>query len=139
MRVDELMVGDYVCYDSTNNYITKVLGIRPSSDGDENNYAIICSRDIRDPMGNPEFWELMSVDILSPIIITHGMLADNGFVCHYNSDGYDEWSYYEGSYQVLCMYDKDGCFELNKFIEIQYVHELQRTMRLCNINEEIIL
>lgn len=43
MDKSELMVGDYVCYNQANNYITRVREIRQTNDGKE--WYITCTRD----------------------------------------------------------------------------------------------
>ena len=157
MRVEELKVGDYVCYSTPNNYITRVDGIRQSSDGDETNYSIICDRDKkRDPKYNPKFWEHMSVDILHPIPLTKELLetlqfelqdgwykrrfGEDVIAIHLQSETY---RYVEIEYAKLC-YNVDDPDETEygcsmTYPEEAYLHELQQFMIACRIKTKLVL
>ena len=143
----DLMVGDLVYYSNANKYVTKVLGIRPSSDGDEDNYAIICTRDEKDPLAeqNKKFWQLFTVDILHPIPLTKEILEKNmtswndkfetydfGKLSVSYDDDYDDFDI--GNFGVGFLGD-----QFQYFGSIKYVHELQHALRLLGIDKSIEL
>lgn len=91
--------------------------------------------------------EVYHIDEILPISITHDILAKNGF----NYDGgeiYDiRWDDNDGHHcmNFRKMYNKDGVFDalgirMGGEVEIiKYVHELQHLLKLCGIDEEIVL
>lgn len=145
MTADEIMVGDLIYYCNINKYVTRVLGIRISSDGDEDNYAITAKRDERDPLAeqNKKFWQLFHVNILYPIPLTSEILEKNGFELHKGERGsygvpISSYYIYKNSPRIYC----DGspfAFWHDEEVPIKYVHELQHLLKICHIKKEIKL
>ena len=158
MNAKDLMTGDWVCYCKPNGYYCKVLGIRPSSDGDEDNYAIMAKRDEKDFLSeqNKKFYELFSVNILHPIPLTIEILQNNGFTLQDSwyrlLSGDDEiavqlpkgdviYPYSSIEYQKL-IYNPEDVTEVEYGTSMTFkgnisVHQLQHALRLCGIEKEI--
>ena len=89
MKVEELMVGDLVCYDKANNYYTQIKEIKCTHDIPYDVvYYIKGMRDRRDRLWI-EFEETFVIDILSPIPLSAEILEKNGF--EYINDEYGCW------------------------------------------------
>lgn len=136
MKPYELQIGDYVCYDKPNGYITRVDAIRRF--GDETLgyvYSIDCKRDERDPLYKKAPVDSFNVEILHPIQLTEEMLEKNGFTDNYI---YDDLCYAMSCGDVIGIHinGKGGCMEEMYFTN---VHELQNAMRLCGFDNEIKL
>ena len=133
MDKSELMVGDYVCYNQANNYITRVREIRQTNDGKE--WYITCTRDGNDNT-NPLADDRFHLDILKPIPITNEILEKIGFVW----DESPMIQYWTGYGLII---DQSGTLfyirTLSTSMIIHSVHELQHIFKLCNINKEITL
>ena len=96
------------------------------------------------------FNETSNIEVIHPIPLTPEILEKNGFVL--KPDGWI-WCREEGIeeqdyifIQFRKGYDEVRLVELNfvnkllaKFRTIQFVHELQHALRLCNIDKEIVL
>lgn len=139
------MIGDWMLslinrYDRIEKKFCKVTGIRTDTE-----FPLIQCDDT-------DVW--YHIESYEPIPLIPEILEKNGFV----KEGYDGWKYYEYegdvcTKNILCMIlwrvdmsmshlrirsfsDKYASF--SKF-NINYVHELQHTLRLCGINKEIVL
>lgn len=136
MKRNELMVGDWVCYNSANGYYTRVNQIRHTED--EKDWYIEGIRDNSDNIATGKL-DLFHVDIIKPIFLTPEILEKNGFV--YDSedklfeDIYPRISMLYAQYRLV----ENGCINYGEMSEIKYVHELQHALRLCGITREIII
>lgn len=152
MEANELMIGDWVCYSEPNNYYTKVEEIRCTSDGEE--YYIRCHRDSKDTFLEQLKYEDFSVDILHPIPLTPKILEKNGFE-KYNLrwfEGQHKWTWWSDKSTVVDLWyrelnddPKDGMMVrvdsplVHICIRVDYLHQLQHALKLCNIEKEIVL
>lgn len=146
MKVEELMIGDLVCYSKANNYYTQIKEIKCTHDiPDDVVYYIKGMRDRRDRLWI-EFEETFVIDILSPIPLTVEILEKNG-LCEdnhgrLNGEYFDED---ENRDLEITVDDKTGeiwwsyNWDEYRIIRLRYVHELQHALRLCGITREIIL
>lgn len=152
MKANELMIGDWVCYSEPNNYYTKVEEIRCTSDGEE--YYIRCHRDSKDTFLEQLKYEDFSVDILHPIPLTPKILEKNGFEKHNLRwfEGQHKWTWWSDKstsvslwYRELNDDPKDGMMVKVDSplayicIRVDYLHQLQHALKLCNIEKEIVL
>jgi len=156
MKAEELMIGDWALFhdsglasDDTKWYedrTCQVIGIL------DNPYL----KWIND--GTPEYWSHASFDDLEPIPLTAEILKKNGFCKDINRGiflyekhmfmCYDIAEYEPfTSTLTLQIQRADPCTEdtntssysLRSMFKINYVHELQHALRLCDINKEITL
>lgn len=146
MKVEELMIGDLVCYSKANNYYTQIKEIKCTHDiPDDVVYYIKGMRDRRDRLWI-EFEETFVIDILSPIPLTVEILEKNG-LCEdnhgrLNGEYFDED---ENRDLEITVDDKTGeiwwsyNWDEYRIIRLRYVHELQHALRLCKIPKKIIL
>lgn len=140
------MIGDWVCYNKPNGYLTRVGDIRRY--GDEKHgyeYAIECKRDERDPLYEKVLFQLdlFNVKILHPVLLTMGILERNGFMYHAPERGMcgvATASYYDckGSPRIYCDGDPFSVWFEDE-VNIKYVHQLQHVLRLCGLEKEIKL
>ena len=146
MRAEELMIGDWVCYDKANNYYTQIKEIKCTHDiPDDVVYYIKGMRDRRDRLWI-EFEETFVIDILSPIPLTVEILEKNGLEKddhgRLNGEYFDEdknrdleISVDDKTGEIWWSYNWDEYW----IIRLRYVHELQHALRLCEIEKKIIL
>ena len=130
MKIDELMIGDWLLY---------------KSDSLENAFPIQITRE----MFNKELvvWK----DRFEPILITKELLEKNGFkrenlitsYNHYigidNRVSLNDDFYYINSRNTWHVHvdSEDYCTIAN--CELTYVHELQHLLKLCKIDREIVV
>ena len=140
MKVEELMVGDLVCYDKANNYYTQIKEIKCTHDIPYDVvYYIKGMRDRRDRLWI-EFEETFVIDILSPIPLSAEILEKNGF--EYINDEYGCWLL--GKIELREREPYNGLFEVEiniakETIYIHYLHELQHALKLCKSQKKIVL
>lgn len=148
MKAEELMVGDWViahrieCVGDGGQfqewkqigYITRI--------NEDTIYVMFDKQE--------EDWEEIDVKDIHPIPLTPEILEKNGFVL--KPDGW-LWCEEEGSEEqnYIFIQFRKGCDEvrivelnfvnnvLAKFRTIQFVHELQHVLILCNIDKKIVL
>ena len=142
MKAEELMVGDWICYDIPNKYYTKIQEIRCTQDGEE--YYIRCRRDAKDTFLEQLKYDDFSVDIIHPIPLTTEILEKNGFEVDEKNEKMFKWHWsviddcisYDKSTGIVRIFYPSGLV----FVKIlKFVHELQHALRLCNIDKEIVL
>lgn len=155
MKANELMIGDWVCYNRPNNYNTKVIQIRHTDDPlDDCEWYIESERDLKDPIYHR--LDMISCSILSPILLTSEILEKNGFTKYLDTDdiytstiGEDMWMYIQLIKDATLVtidiekptpdgLDVDDIFHFFKSDKM-YVHELQHILKLCGIDKEIEL
>ena len=136
------MIGDWVCYNKPNGYVTQVQEVRHTSDGEE--WYITCNRDKRDPLTEKAPSDSFNVEILSEIPITEEILETNGFQRSGSnflmSDDY---------FDIIIDELTDSIWDLqytNCEMDIGHqqmcfchVHELQHALRMCGMELEIKL
>jgi hypothetical protein len=147
----DLMVGDFVCYDKANGYITKVIDIQRYGVVEIGyKYTITAIRDKRDPLYSG-YEEHFNVQILNPIGITDEVLEKNGFTvdggyCFMQLDENSYLEYYFHEHRLRKWWHgtdewqnhsdvKDITFQCH----CHYVHELQNALRFSKIKKEIEL
>lgn len=134
MKAEDLMIGDWVCYDGDENHEcpVRIDAINTEEAGVEGDYY----------------------DVWEPILLTPEILEKNGFKkeTHFidwkdrtlYKVGYDMYiimNYYEDDNFTLCnIYDDsdEGAVVID-ITSINYVHELQHALKLCKIDKEIIV
>ena len=128
MKANELMIGDWLYsiidrYDHIEKKPVKITGIRTEDD------ELLQGND-------SDVW--YHIETYEPIPLTAELLEKNGFV--------DRKSNYAFSNQKASVYYwiNDRILSLNSYgdvlhINCQYVHQLQHTLKLCNIQKEIQL
>lgn len=120
MKANELMIGDWV---SIKGHPCKVSYLAPFDIGDTRLSVISNGYD-----GNTY------LDEIEPIPLTTEILEANGWTLLANFGGEDYWSedgefrlpYNKGQYRIIIH---------GIVIKITYVHELQRVLRCCGLNE----
>lgn len=143
MNAEELMIGDWVCYRGTNIQVTSLYDRNKSNEigWGENESTWVRG------------WCIEPIPITQQILENNGFKLVDGHTSHWKIDGngYDDiqisgvpdpkhhavltlnahktshTGYGHGFYRFICDMD------------IQYVHELQHIMRICNIGKEIRL
>lgn len=132
MTCRELMIGDYI---QSHKQIYRVAGIKPLADIE------LVVMDISGKLLD------MFIDDVEPVLITPEILEKNGFDVsdkevmqyHFEEDGE------KYHFSLRQMYDKDGkphgysFYAFNVLTLLDYVHELQHALKLCDINKEIEL
>ena len=126
MKIDELMIGDWLLY---------------KSDSLDNAFPIQVTRE----MFNKELvvWK----DRFEPITLTPEILEKNGFKVEF----YNDYKVYElNNFKVCkncCNYfevcdlwdDSDWGWRIINFCPCIYVHQLQHALKLCGIDKEIVV
>lgn len=151
MKVEDLMIEDFVYYSYPNPFVTKVIDV--CSHGEE--HFIRCKRDEKDNLYKQDQLEDFNVGILRPIPLTPEILKKNGF----NDTSFEanykyKYVIHTNKYQ-LGYYLKTNSFNIyKKGIDpfytkdvfccgfqniVKYVHELQHALKLCGINKEIVV
>lgn len=134
MRTENLMIGDWVCYDdgSIPNFIPQQIA------------EIHCLGEVQFSNGLD-----MAKEYIHPIPITTEILKINGFRLYARYPGEDIWMEYNHNIEVVItdyastirvftIDDIDDGKDLIFLTEIgrtRYVHELQHALRLCGLNE----
>ncbi len=137
MKPNELMVGDWVCYNAPNKYYTNVEEIRCKDKGKI--YYIRGYRDSKDPSSERLIFGDFSMDNLHPIPLTPEILEKNGFKKELNDDRiHFRFTLIESHTQFSLLYAR-SVFQWLGPLDFKYVHELQHVLRLCNIDKEIVL
>ena len=121
MKINDLMVGDYICLDGDENYDCPIQVQQIRYQGVD---EIIADSDV------------YGIDDIIPIPLTEEILVKNGF-------GKINNQYFFGQVEIKELRDcwvvtinkEDADVDIN----IHYVHQLQRLLNLCNIDKEIIL
>lgn len=155
MKVEGLMIGDWVCLEDENlpieeryfkiEYLAISVG------------ASWVNQGTNAPIGLGDGESLIPVfkDEVSPIPITTEILEKNGFYdTSFEANRKYKYAIHTSEYQV-CYYTKTNSFNVYKrgidpfytkdifccgFQNIvKYVHELQHALKLCGINKEIVL
>lgn len=146
MRLEELMIGDWVLHDGE-SYQIRQLGIYGvNRDGDD--YPAVC-------VGKPEgIGLIIERNEIEPIPLTREILEKNGFTGgEYKSYTGDVWYLKEEGFRKigLTMSRKESTLWGEKIKplypdsighkfavpNIKFVHQLQHALRLCNITKEI--
>ena len=143
MTATELMIGDWVCYNKPNGYLTRVDDIRRT--GDERLgyvYSITCKRDKRDPLHENIPVDAFNVEILHPIPLTPEILVSNGFVlvdekdkmyrCEY---GDAAWVNADFKAKEPWAYVTNTCYHSVPYCP--YLHQLQHALLSCGIVKEL--
>ena len=126
MTANELMIGDWVNYNSLNQRIEEIT--------DVDNQVYVSGDGVVD------------IPELNPIPLTREILEKNGF----EGDREVQQFHFEENgekyhFSLRQMYDKDDIprgysfFAFNVLTILDYVHQLQHALRLCEINKEIEL
>ena len=143
MKTEELMIGDWVMYEG-HPYQIRKLGIY-GEDRDGNDYPAVC-------IGKQNgIGLIVERNEIEPILITPVILEEIGFVL--KPDGWlwcaDDGNEYQNYIFIQFRRGGGDGFSVRKceinffnkalavFRNIQYVHQLQHTMRICGINKEI--
>lgn len=133
MKANELMLGDYVtfreCQQDAIPTIVKIWQIN----GDNEAFVSIDGSDGLD--------EISIDDEIVGIPLTEDILEKNGF--QYFHRDYASLSY-DDKFRLLMVKWPDengfgGLWTLCDIIEIEFVHELQRALRVCKIDKNIVL
>ena len=129
MKVNELMIGDWVLPNICNTYNepSKIVGIQYNSYRG-NNYVDWVDCEVCDEL---------DLDDIKPILLTSEILEKNGFI---NKD--NEWVHYCDFPFIDFTLNKDSSgFYINYVPNgyINYVHELQHAFKLFKVNGEIII
>ena len=147
MKAKELQIGDWVCYNKPNGYVTRVDAIRRTGEATLGYvYSIDCKRDERDPLYENAPVDSFNVEILHPVPITPDILKRNGF--RKDTGGEECWACKAG-WLTPHKYDKkfepvswevEICGKPHSFDGVIVgVHELQQALRLCKVKKEIKL
>ena len=115
MKVNELMIGDWVLYNETHQQILEISGI------DDEVYL--------------EIDELVHQSEIQPIPLTTEILEKNGFVKESREN--------HGNNLQYCILTDGLWIDISgeNFFEgkLEYVHQLQHALKLCGIEKEIEL
>ena len=143
MKANELMIGDFVeCVDSTheNKVYAQVGAI------EEGQTCILVEKDCSN-------W-FLDISLLEPIPLTPEILEKNGFkkFDFHDIEGQHQWSWWLDTLTSVSLWcrelnddPKDGwmiCIEGTLAMcchKVEYVHELQQTLRICGIEKEIVV
>lgn len=139
MKTNELMPGDWVTVTEENNeFIGKVQAINAIT-----NYCIV--KVGGDWHGNEHD---VFIEDMQPVPLTPEILEKNGFeVSSEHARYYFEEDGEKYEFVLRKMYDVNNrnkqigwsFYAFNVLSLVDYVHELQHALRLCNIEKEIIL
>lgn len=115
MKANELMIGDWVLYNETHQQILEISGI------DDEVYL--------------ETDELVHQSEIQPILLTTEILEKNGFVVESRDCLGEPLQYCEIVDGLWIDISGENYFEG----KLEYVHQLQHALRLCEIEKEIEL
>lgn len=117
MKVEELMISDWI-FDGDN--VAQVT-------------SITC-----DGIIETTFNETSNIEVIHPIPLTPEILKKNGFKYRHS---WGEWVHYNPSPLIdfTLLTGEEGFYLDLPNAKIEYVHELQHALRLCNIEKEIVL
>ena len=128
MKIDELMIGNWVLVNGTPMQIQAINDIDGEIMAGDELYCLVEDR-------------VHSEDKIEPIPLTAEILEKNGW---YVPQAKIWWECYNVSFWLAQFVD--GRFKIMTdedsdcvFAAIRYVHELQHILRLCGINKEIVL
>ena len=123
MKVTELMIGDYVLDGDNVAQVT----------------SITCDGIIETTVN-----ETSNIEVIHPIPLTPEILEKNGFEVDEKDENMLKWRWsviddcisYDKSTGIVRIFYPSGLV----FVKIlEFVHELQHALRLCNIDKEIVL
>lgn len=127
MKAEELMIGDYIKHGFGG--IGKVTELSKG-------IVTVYDKGLDDGEGNCEV--NFAENEIQPIPLTSEILEKNGFEYR---PSWGEWVHYNPFPLIdfTLLTDEEG-FQLDlPNTKIEYVHELQHALRLCNIDKEIVL
>lgn len=147
MKVNELCVGCYVMYNNNTFQVTDISRAWPRVDNQYNNKPTVT-------IFNGGIFTV-GLDEIAPIEITEEFLCRNGFEFDYELHGVDDSlkfyelkldkftiSLHEGSNTVgrdwWIHIDNEDCCTIAS-ADIQYVHQLQNLLNICDIELNIIV
>lgn len=127
MKTTELMLGDYVIHGF--GTIGKVTAL-------DKDIVTVYDKGLDDGGGH---WEVTFVDNeIKPIPLTSEILKSNGILYQFGNPWYQGGA--DGVFEFRYHFREVGTYiSTDVKIHIQYVHELQHALRLCNIKKEIVL
>lgn len=144
MKVNELMIGDWVQYGDIHPIKTRVLGISSVDKGKHWHIEV-------EPE-NANSMRIVAIHAVEPIPLTAEILEKNGFVKYYgvsDTPPYDKdeegnmYYSFKGEHKFWGWWQPDNTFFIpaNAMgdIVIKHVHELQHALRLCGIEKTIEL
>ena len=123
MKINELMIGDYICLDGDINYDNP---IRIQQIGYQGENEIVADSDV------------FGVEDIIPIPLTEEILAKNGFKKESQTIDGDYCKYTLPGF-ALNWCDTDGFWYQNGDITPNHVHTLQHLLRLAGVQKEIEL
>ena len=128
MKAEELMIGDWVLYESKPNMISE---ISEEIVGE----ATVCF------VGNRY---MANIDEVEPIPLTTEILEKNGFVLRDDEIGWHGVKFEpyftrdDVPFEIFCDGEPFSIWFRDP-VNIEYIHQLQHVMRLCGITREIII
>ena len=135
MKQGDLQIGDWVLSFPDQCRVDGIICLREGHTAEEKWMAIV-------HLGGNKY-ERVNVGMLEPIPITHEILEKNGFkesYCAHILGSYDGKEIMLDLGTVyLCEDDAPEGWEAIRIKDIQYVHELQHTLKYFNIDKEIVL
>lgn len=122
MKVDELMIGDWVVFKDKPAQVTII-------DNWENEISYFDD--------DAEGVLTVKINDIEPISLTEEMLSDNGFI-------YDDLDFFQerdnvtvfvGDQSLFSFYDTNAKDYIILAFSFKYVHEFQHLLRLCGLND----
>ena len=151
MKAEDLQIGDWVQLFPDQCRVDGIICLREVHTAEEKWMAIV-------HLGGNKY-ERVNVDILEPIPLTHDILEKNGFTNYDVGHKVKGWTIMDEEYCSdipFTLTDNDFDTEQGDYkwgpVEddreesfvreagrIKYVHELQRILKVCGVNKEIVL
>lgn len=136
MKANELMLGDFVFHEKYGNAIVETI----DNDFGDNPSVKLISENIKHKDGYKYGYCWCDLEEIFSIPLTPEILEKNGFnieIAPYTPD----WKRCILNPNFFLEDRLKGFYHFNgnNLAEIQYVHELQHALKLCNIDKEIVL
>lgn len=134
MKLNELMVGDFVFHEKYGNAIIEII----NNDFEDNPSVEIISENIKHKDGYKYGYCWCDLDEIFPIPLTPEILEKNGFTKEYGV-----WVIYRHpSFKWFVLYKREFGYTISvgeSEVSIDNAHELQHVLKLCGIEKTIEL
>lgn len=133
MKAEDLMVGDWVTFNDCE--LNEIVPIKIAALGTSELYAHIDNDEVCDVIG---YHELTGIPLTSEILERNGFVLQEKEVGMFGVTIAPHYTRDDLPFEVFC----DGepfAIWFSDPIDIAYVHQLQHVIRLCGVNQEIVL
>lgn len=133
IRSNELMIGDWVTFNDCEP--NEIVPIKIAALGTSELYAHIDNDEVCDVIG---YHELTGIPLTSEILERNGFVLQEKEVGLFGVTIAPHYTRDDLPFEVFCDGDPFAIWFRDP-IDIAYVHQLQHLIRLCGVNQEIVL